>query len=228
MQFSDAAIKYVAGLVVPDDQRLSHEKLVEQAKQDEKLVKENTPAYVERLRPIVIQLRAYSQENFEIELEKNERPARVVRSKVIRIAYSTLNKDPNVLANIIAHECGHLSLRHLQASNPGADEEYQADYWAGIFLGYFNYDLEKVIKSMLAAPPTDLEHGSPNERALHTTQGYLEGLELQKGILHLSALPGLEMFKTQSEHAPWHRPDVNKLRVEATGSQERSSFNPFK
>lgn len=207
---SDQVQQYVADLVVPESLQLTQSQIAEQDEKDALLVIQNLETHQERLSPIVEQLRKFTEKNFIIEFERHYRRGLAKPNGSISIDFATLGKSEGELALTVAHEWGHLCLGHLTSTIKEHDAECQADYWAGIFLGYFGYGLDEVIKIKLSMPQVDTEHGTQFHRACLIAQGYREGQHMRLENLHAGVWPGLEVFRSQFHVAPWHINGVKK------------------
>lgn len=199
MKCSDHVVKYVAGLVVDDTQRLSFGQAATLDDEDARHVENNIDDFKKRLIPIVKQLRTFSGKNFPIQFERNYRRGLAKPGGVISIDFATLKKPISELALTVAHEWGHQSMGHLTnnycahaAGIPIPEAERQADYYGGIFLGVHGYDIDEVLKIKLSMPETDPIHGTRFERACVIMQGFVHGKEMLGGKAHTPQWPGFE------------------------------------
>ena len=218
MTYSDQVLKYVAGLVVPEMERLSFAQAAIKDEQDARLVEANLGEYQQRLIPIVHQLRKFSGKSFPIEFERHYRRGVAKTGGAISLDFATLKKPLSELALTLAHEWGHQSMGHLTnnycahaAGIPIPEAERQADYYGGIFLGVYGYDIEELLKIKLSMPETDPVHGTRFERACMIMQGYQHGQELQVGNSHPSLWPGFEL--------PWHD---NSVKIQESNTRKLS------
>lgn len=199
MMISDHVRQYVADLVVPQSQQMTTENIADLDEQEARQVVADFPAYEVRLAPIVMRLRKFTGKDFPIEFERHYRRGLAKPNGVISLDFATLAKSNGELALIVAHEWAHQSLEHLTSSVSEHDAECQADYWGGIFLGYFHYDLNDVLRIRLSMPATDAQF----ERACLVAQGYQDGKAMRSDSLHASAWPGFEAFRTHFKVSPW-------------------------
>lgn len=201
---SDQVRQYVAGLVVPQTQRLTLKQVANQDERDARMVLARLDRYQESIYLMVEQLRKFTGKDFPIEFERHYRRGLADPNGTIIIDYATLRKPLSEMALTLAHEWAHQSLGHLTSSKTEWEMESEADYWAGIFLGYFGYNLEEVIKIKLRMPEMDQEYVSQHERACLIAQGHVDGQQMRMGNLHPSIWPGFEAFRSQFHVAPWH------------------------
>lgn len=204
---------YVAKLVVPEHERLSMSDVADQDKEDAKKVVANLNQFSGRVTPIVEQLKVFSKKDFPVEFERNYRRGLAKMGGAISIDYATLNKPLSELALTLAHEWGHQSLGHLRNDHfpcpsdiSEQQAEHEADYFGGLFLGFYGYDLEEVLKSKLSLPEGDSKHGTRYERACIITQGYCDGQLMKSGQLQTGFWPGFEAYRAQFGMAPWNQP----------------------
>jgi hypothetical protein len=204
MLSSDQVRAYVAGLVVPQSQQLTMMQVASQDEQDALFVLKHMHEHQQRLVPIVEQLRKFTGKDIPIEFERHYRRGLAKPNGTISIDFATLRKPKSELAFTVAHEWAHIFLGHLTSSILEQQAECEADYWGAIFLGYFEYDLDELLKIKLLMPQMDIERGGQFDRACIIGQGYVDGHELRLKNHQIPGWPGFEVFRSQFQHAPWH------------------------
>lgn len=103
---------------------------------------------------------------------------------LIILDYSTINKNRDILAFVFAHEWAHQALGHQpnlykpngslwKVKTSSTQYEDEADFYAGQFLSYYNYNINAVTNYLNALPDfDDKEHSSGKERAKTVLRGY--------------------------------------------------------
>jgi hypothetical protein len=201
----------LAPLIIPADQRLSEESCEDEDNKAADLVKAKLDYYAQRLVPIARQLEAFTGKSFQRTYARNKARAIAKEPGIIEFDYATLNMSEEEIAYTYAHEYGHHDLGHLyneytsERMNITNDEaEHSADFWAGIFLGFHDYDFQKFLESKLKMPDRNTKHGSRIERAKIITKGYLFGKEMSKGTMELGFAPAYEAYRRSTGRSPWH------------------------
>lgn len=231
MHYSDHVLKWVTELLDPEKKSFSFAAMAQQDEADALLVEPNIQDYLPHVKIIVNQLRNFSGKNFPIIFERHYCRGLAKAGGTISIDYATLNKPLSELALTLAHEWGHQSLGHLvneyckeTSSITENEAEREADYYAGLFLGMYHYEVKEVIKSRLNMPETDPVHGTRFERACIIAQGYEDGLRMQILQIQNQSMPGYEVFKRHTVEAPWNP----ILRASVKNDQESNARKPAK
>jgi hypothetical protein len=200
MKYSEQVLNYVTRLIVPETQRLSFAQIAAQDAEDAREVETHITEYEKRLISTVRQLRKFSGKSFPIIFERNYQRGIAKSGGLICIDFATLKKPDSEMALTVAHEWGHQSMGHLANEYcahalglPVSEAERQADYYGGIFLGAYGYDVEEVLKIKLSMPEIDLAHGTRFERACIIMQGYYYGQSLREGKIITNQWPGFEL-----------------------------------
>jgi hypothetical protein len=200
MKYSDQVLSHVTRLVVPETQRLSFAQLAAEDADHARDVEINIREYEKRLMPIVHQLRKFSGKSFPVVFERNYQRGLAKSGGLISIDFATLKKPESEMALTLAHEWGHQSMGHLANEYcahalglPRLEAERQADYYGGIFLGAYGYDIEEVLKIKLSMPEIDPTHGTRFDRACIIMQGYYYGRGLREGRVISIVGPDFEL-----------------------------------
>lgn len=208
--YDEKAAALVAPWITANDQKMSAKECILEDNTDTALVKAKLDHYAKRLLPIVRQLEAYARKTFTLTAGANGVRALSKEPGIIELDYATLNKSEEELAFTLAHEWGHHDLGHLLNKHVDtrmrithSEAEHSADFYAGIFLGYHQYDLKKLLESKLRMPDGDTCHGSRIERAEIIASGFILGQEMLEGTIGLGFVPAYEAYVKNTGHSPW-------------------------
>lgn len=228
--YDERVAEIINTLTVTDSQRLSNNECMAQDNRDTAIVKAKLDHYAQRLIPIAHQLEAYASKSFLLTSGQNGVRALAKEPGIIELDYATLNKSNEELAFTLAHEWGHHALGHLRNKHvkkrmkiTDEEAEHSADFYAGLFLGYHDYDLKKLLEPKLHMPDGNSCHGTRIERAQIIARGFVLGQEMQQGNVALGFVPAYEAYVKNTGHSPWHvegksaysEAELSKLRNES-------------
>lgn len=193
---------YVARFVVPDDERMSMAEIEQQDRADARTVLAKLDEYKKRIVPVVKHLKEFTGQSFFIEFERNHQRGIAKPGGIVALDYALLNKSEGEIALTLAHEWGHHTLGHVRNKYSPipiqidrTQAEHDADYFGGIFLGYFGYSLENLLPRKMCMPEGQDMHGTRFERACIIADGYERGQKMR--AQGLSRWPGYQAFVAQ-------------------------------
>lgn len=208
--FDEMVSAILAPLIVANNERRSVDEYVDEDETDSAIVRQKLDEYTKRYKPIISQLESYTRKSFEVLPANNGVRAEAKEPGIIELDYATLNKSEEELAFTLAHEWGHHDLGHLRNAHVTErmkikrnEAEHSADFYAGIFMGYHNYDLKKLLEAKLRLPDGHTCHGSRVERAEIIARGFVLGKEMSQGNIGLGFVPGYEAYMRKTGRSPW-------------------------